>query len=106
MAVATEAATTTVGGDGDITMVVAEGSLTKRPGGTPRRCLGGGCTMTVIVATMTAELTVTAAATMTVTAADDDVDNIDEDNNKDDNIDDNKGEDDRQPGDDGRRRGE
>jgi hypothetical protein len=33
---------------------VAEGSLTKRPGGTPRRCLGGGCIMTVIVTTTTA----------------------------------------------------
>jgi hypothetical protein len=43
-------------------------------------------------------------ATMTVTAADDDVDNIDEDNNEDDNIDDNEGEDDQRPGDDGRRR--
>ena len=32
--------------------------------------------------------------------------NIDEDNNEDDNIDDNKGEEDRRPGDDGRRRGE
>jgi hypothetical protein len=41
-----------------------------------------------------------------VTAADDDVDNIEEDNNEDDNIDDNEGEDDRRPGDDGCRRGE
>ncbi len=49
----------------------------KRPGGTPRRCLGVGCTMTVIAATTTAAVTVTAAATTMVTAADDDIDNID-----------------------------
>jgi hypothetical protein len=41
-----------------------------------------------------------------VTAADDGVDSIDEDNNEDDNIDDNEGEDDRRPGDNGRRQGE
>jgi hypothetical protein len=36
MAVATETATTTAGGGGDTTMAAGEGSLTKRPGGTPR----------------------------------------------------------------------
>ena len=50
----------------------------KQPGGTPRRCLGVGCTMTVIATTTTAAVTVTAAATTMVTAADDDIDNIDE----------------------------
>jgi len=85
----------TAGGGGDTTMAVAEGSLTKRPGGTPRRCLGGDCTMTAIVVTKMAVVTVTAAATTM------DVNNIEEDNNKDDNIDDNEGEDDQRPGDDG-----
>jgi hypothetical protein len=64
------------------------------PGGTPRCCLGGDCTMPVIVATTTAVVTVTVAATTTGTVANDDVDNIEEDNNEDDNIDDNVGEDD------------
>jgi hypothetical protein len=41
--------TTTAGSGGDTTTAAAEGSLTKRPGGTPRRCLGGNCTMTEIV---------------------------------------------------------
>ena len=48
MAVVTETVTTNAGGGGDTTTAAAEGSLTKRPGGTPRRCLG---------------VTVTAAAT-------------------------------------------
>ena len=95
MAVATETATMTAGGSGNMTTAAAEGSLTKRSGGTPLRCLGGNCTMTVIVATTTVVVNVTAAATTTVTAADDDVDNIEEDNNKDDNIDDNEGVEDR-----------
>jgi len=43
------------------------------------------------------------AATTILTAANDDVDNIDEDINEDDNIDDNEGEEDRRPGDDERR---
>ncbi len=39
MVVATETAMTTAGGGGDTTTAAAEVSLTKRPGGTPRRCL-------------------------------------------------------------------
>ena len=39
MAVATETATTTAGGGGNTTTVAAEGSLTKRLGGTPSCCL-------------------------------------------------------------------
>jgi hypothetical protein len=62
MAVAMVTATTMAGGGGggDTTTAAAEGSLTKWPGGTPRRCLGGGCgcMMTVIVATTTAAVTV------------------------------------------------
>jgi hypothetical protein len=106
MAVATETARTMAGGGSNLTTAVAEVSLTKQPRGMPRRFLGGCCTMTVIVATMTAAVTVTEVATTTATAADDDVDNIDEDNNEDDNIGDNEGEDDRRPGNDGRRQGE
>ena len=47
----TGTAKATAGGGGDTTTVVAEGSLTKRLGGTPHRCLGGSCAMTVIAAT-------------------------------------------------------
>ena len=50
MAVATETSTMTAGGGGDTTTASVEGSLTKRPGGTPRRCLGGDCTMTAAMA--------------------------------------------------------
>jgi hypothetical protein len=48
MAVATETAMLKAGGGGNTTTAAAEGSFTKRPGGTPHRCLGGGCMMTVI----------------------------------------------------------
>ena len=51
MAVVTETETTTAGGGDDTTTAAAEGSLTKRPGGMPRRCLGCGCMMMVIVVT-------------------------------------------------------
>jgi len=101
MPMAMETATMMAGGNGKTTTAAAEGSLTKLPWGTPRRCLGGNCTMTAIVATTMAVVTVTAAATTTVTAADDDVNNIEEDNKEDDNINDNEGEDDQRPGDDG-----
>ncbi len=37
MAVAMETATTMAGGSSNTTMAAAEGSLTKRPGGTPRK---------------------------------------------------------------------
>ena len=46
MAVVTETVTTNAGGGGDTITAAAEGSLMKRPGGMPRRCLGGDCTMT------------------------------------------------------------
>jgi len=39
MALATETAMMMAGGGGDMTTAAVEGSLTKRPGGTPRRCL-------------------------------------------------------------------
>ena len=50
MAVVTETVTTNAGGGGDTTTAAAEGSLTKRLGGAPRRCLGGGCAMTAMAA--------------------------------------------------------